>query len=278
MEATTMDATTAEILCKLNTAFYRGQAASFSQTRQSPWPGWERCVRWMPRACDADSASCDIDSCDGAASVPRNGAVSVLDVACGNLRFETYLQRAFPARAFSFYAVDNCDELASDVSGAAFQRLDVCAALRSDVPLAPLIDAPACDMAVSFGFLHHVPGFEARCALLGALVECVRPGGTVCVSLWRFMDDARLADKARASHERALQDEGLPIGRLELDERDYLLGWQNRPGVYRYCHHFDEREIDSLAASVASSAELVDRFSADGKTGRLNTYLVFRRR
>ena len=134
-----MDATTAEILCKLNTAFYRSQAASFSQTRQSPWPGWERCARWMPRACDAGSVSCAIDSCGGAASV--------LDVACGNLRFETYLQRAFPARAFSFYAVDNCDELASDVSGAAFQRLDVCAALRSDVPLAPLIDAPACDMA-----------------------------------------------------------------------------------------------------------------------------------
>lgn len=272
-----MDATTAEILCKLNTAFYRGQAASFSQTRQAPWPGWERCARWVSRAWDVGPASRDDGPRDdGTAS--RNGAVSVLDVACGNLRFETYLQRAFPARAFSFYAVDDCDELAGDVSDAAFQHLDVCAALRSQVPLAPLIDAPACDAAVSFGFLHHVPGFEARCALLGALVECVRLGGTVCVSLWRFMDDARLAEKARASHERALQDEGLPIGRLELDKGDYLLGWQDRPGVYRYCHHFDEREIDSLAVSVASSAELVDRFSADGKTGRLNTYLVFRRR
>ncbi|WP_281624914.1 hypothetical protein [Senegalimassilia anaerobia] len=47
-------------------------------------------------------------------------------------------------------------------------------------------------------------------------------------------------------------------------------------GLYRYCHHFDEPEIERLLAMVADSADLVSRFEADGKTGNLNEYVVLR--
>ncbi|MDR0347473.1 MAG: class I SAM-dependent methyltransferase, partial [Coriobacteriales bacterium] len=58
------------------------------------------------------------------------------------------------------------------------------------------------------------------------------------------------------------------------DTNDYLLGWKNVPGAYRYCHSFTEAEIDALVESVASSAPVISRFSSDGRGDKLNTYLL----
>ena len=63
----------------------------------------------------------------------------------------------------------------------------------------------------------------------------------------------------------------------QLEEGDYLLGWNDAPGTYRYCHSFDDSEIESLIAGVASNAHLVNRFRADGRANDSNEYLVFRR-
>lgn len=60
----------------------------------------------------------------------------------------------------------------------------------------------------------------------------------------------------------------------QFNEGDYLLGWRNLPGVYRYCHSFSDEEIDSLVTLVADKAKCVARFRADGRTGGLNEYLV----
>ncbi|MDR3136291.1 MAG: class I SAM-dependent methyltransferase [Coriobacteriales bacterium] len=57
---------------------------------------------------------------------------------------------------------------------------------------------------------------------------------------------------------------------------DYLLGWDNIPGAYRYCHSFSQVEIDWLSSSVAKKASVVARFKADGRSGDLNTYLILR--
>lgn len=194
------------------------------------------------------------------------------------------------------------------------------------LPLSALRDIPPCDLCVSFGFLHHVPTFEARAAALRFLLSAARPGGIVAVSLWRFMDDAGLAEKAHATHAEALDELDLPL----LDEGDYLLGWQGRSGAWRYCHHFDDAEIDALVNEVCAcvpnaseiqlrvcarngaspacqdlhpcaesstqrrpeeatakpciahsrkarqNPQLIERFQSDGRTGALNTYLIFR--
>ena len=47
---------------------------------------------------------------------------------------------------------------------------------------------------------------------------------------------------------------------------------------FRYAHHFTAQEADELVASVAEVASLEDRYMADGRTGALNEYLVFRAR
>ena len=249
-------------LCALTGEFYRANAESFSQTRQSPWQGWVRLLEVMD-------------------SVAKQKPLRVLDLACGNLRFERYLADALPNRMLSGYAVDNCDPLVeagerneSDaLSRMSFQNLDAIERLSAGC-LRESLEAPdaSCDLAVSFGFMHHVPLERWRADLLRALIAKVRPGGFVAVSFWRFLNSDKLARKAQQTTSRARVELGLP----ELLPNDYLLGWQDTQGLYRYCHHFDEPEIDRLLAMVADSADLVSRFEADGKTGNLNEYVVLR--
>jgi hypothetical protein len=120
--------------------------------------------------------------------------------------------------------------------------------------------------------MHHVPLAEHRAAILAALVEQTRPGGFVAVSFWQFLNDETRAFKAQATQARALQELGLP----QLGDNDFLLGWKNTPGTYRYCHSFTDAEIDQLAESVARRASTLARFTADGRTGKLNSYLILR--
>ena len=250
-------------LCALTSEFYRANAESFSQTRQSPWQGWVRLLEVV----DARAA--------------EREPLRVFDLACGNLRFERYLADALPDGMLLGYAVDNCDPLVEagersefgPLSRMVFQNLDAIERLSAGC-LREALEAPdaSCDLAVSFGFMHHVPLERWRAELLRALIAKVRPGGFVAVSFWRFLNSDKLARKAQETTSRALDELGLP----ELPPNDYLLGWQDTQGLYRYCHHFDEPEIERLLAAVADSAELVSRFEADGKTGNLNEYVVLR--
>ena len=175
-------------LCALTGEFYRANAESFSQTRQSPWQGWVRLLEVMEARAAEQKPLC------------------VLDLACGNLRFERYLADALPNRMLSGYAVDNCDPLVeagerseSDaLSRMSFQNLDAIERLSAGC-LRETLEAPdaSCDLAVSFGFMHHVPLERWRVELLRALVAKVCPGGFVAVSFWRFLNSDKLARKAK---------------------------------------------------------------------------------
>ena len=232
-----MDMQEARYLSDITNKFYRTVHASFSATRQSPWPGWERVAELtFPEAND-----------DACGSKPFD----VLDLACGNLRFERFLAGRVPnARV---WASDICDELAAlaaadDLPEIRYQHVN----LASD-PAS--VEAPACDLCVSFGFMHHLPSAEQRMAVLRTLVEHTRAGGFVAVSFWQFARDERLRAKATP-----LDGPG-----------DYLMGWQHEQDVWRYCHSFEEDEIDALVASLPAEVREVARFSADGN---LNRYVI----
>ena len=288
-----MDMKTAEILCNVTSDFYRAQAASFSATRTSPWHGWQRCVAAMVEALGVaghvageiarSEAAADGGVGEGARraadAIVRPG-VSVFDLACGNLRFERYLAEALPHVDVRAYAVDSCDELAADAGGleipVTYESSDIVGGLIAGAPLRELHHAPQVDAAVSFGFLHHVPGEELRVRVLDGLIDAVRPGGCVAVSLWQFMNNPALAAKAHATHVQA--SEALGLAADASDEGDYLLGWKNVEGAWRYCHHFSDEEVDRLVNAVSTRAHLVDMFEADGRTGAMNKYLVLQRR
>lgn len=291
-----MDARAARELIALNNRFYEENAASFSATRSAPWQGWGRCL---------DVARCELGFDAGASTgrgsgdaAERLSTLRVLDVACGNLRFEDFLAHEIPNVACECFAVDSCATLAdageregesSGVPVVRFRELDVLALLVDALEgagaasakvdqlartLAGAFDVPPCDLAVCFGFMHHIPVRGWRMAVLRALVECLRPGGVVCVSFWQFLDDERLARKADEATVRAAGDMRLAQIVRAFNQGDCLLGWQDRQDSFRYCHHFSDAEIDALAASVAGRARTIARFRADGRSGDLNEYVV----
>ena len=97
-------------------------------------------------------------------------------------------------------------------------------------------------------------------------------GGVIALSLWQFMNDPRLARKAEAA-EAAMREQGFPVN--ALDANDHLLGWQDSIQPVRYCHHFCESEVDALSTHLTQlGAREIARFSADGRSGTLNRYLI----
>ena len=268
-----MDIAAIEALRELNNAFYREHAASFSATRASAWEGWRRCAELIGPYASA-------------------GSPSVLDVACGNLRFEEFLSAELPDARIAFHAVDSCEALLprAAVGGEGkplraavdFRELDVIeAALAAGPDGGALLPAglPQCDATVCFGFMHHVPSRGLRERIVKGLVRATHPGGVVVVSLWRFMECGSFADKARREHARSLQalrEAGSAVSAECLEEGDMLLGWQNAPGAVRYCHSFSDAEVDGLAACVSREAKPVARYLADGKTRDMNAYLALR--
>ena len=207
-------------------------------------------------------------------------ACTVLDLACGNLRFEEFLAREFPHARFAFNAVDTCPALASPQALAQanirYREVDI---LQHALAGHRFIDGvPTCDLAVCFGFMHHVPSRELRSAVLETLCAHTAPNGLIAVSFWQFMYDERLARKAMQAGALAA-DASSPFAALgidtsQLEEHDHFLGWQTDPSPLRYCHHFPEAEVDELVASVGTVAREVARYSADGSSGTLNRYLV----
>ena len=234
-----MDVATAQRLIALNNAFYAKASASFGQTRHNRWLGWDALLDCVP--------------------CPQ----TVADLACGNKRFEAYLMQRFPQQAFEFWTVDNAPFEDWIAEGARVHHVQ--ADLLSDVPWG----APPCDLAVSFGFLHHVPGQDARVAFMERLLDCVKPGGHAAVSLWRFLDDASLAA-------RVVPPSQVGFDAAALDAGDAFLGWDNQPGLYRYCHSFSDEDVDALVQAVAARATAVARYRSDGRSGALNEYVVFR--
>ncbi len=255
-----MNTETAHILVDITDDFYRREAKSFSQTRQNAWAGWTRVLDEVSDVC-----------------IP---GMNVLDLGCGNLRFERFLTSADGLNScdFTAYAIDNCvplvqHELNDVKADVHFQNLDISDALLRGANLADAIEAPLCDLTVAFGFFHHVPGGNNRMSLLKTLIDKTRQGGYVVVSFWQFLNSEKLRTKAEETTARGCAAVGIDID--ALDEGDYLLGWQQDPDVFRYCHHFSEDEIDELASTVSARAREVARFSADGETDNLNRYLVF---
>ena len=261
-----MDKKTQAKLISLTSEFYSKVADSFSETRQNAWDGWERVM--------------------SSVELPPN--FELLDVACGNLRFEKFLEQrgtvprqkgTVPTARLelsqapalrpegtvlekagtvlkSAICVDNCELLLPEgiPDFVRFENKDL---------FSETLDYSV-DLVVCFGFMHHIPSFERRKAFLEMLMNNVKSGGYVALSFWQFMKDERIAKKAEGLTKKC---------DLQLEEGDFLLGWKNRADVFRYCHNFSDEEIGSLCEGL----EVVAEFSEDGKSHNLNKYVILKK-
>ncbi|MAJ59613.1 MAG: hypothetical protein CBC48_06300 [bacterium TMED88] len=251
-----MNAQTRQQLRDLNRLFYRQTADTFAETRNHPWPGWDRIP--LP-------------------NLPQGRRFRILDVGCGNGRFAVALHGRL-AGPFQYFGLDDSPLMISLAQPALAHLKDVEAQWIQADALAetPGDDWPntSFDWVVAFGLIHHVPGLAQREQFVKQLAERVAPGGQLVIAAWQFADQERF--EGRTLEWSSLHDAGHPaVEPSQVDPGDYLLGFGSPNQALRYCHHCDEDELNALSQS--SELEEIARFSADGRSQNLNRYLVLKR-
>jgi len=260
-----MNATTRAILLAINRRFYEHHAESFSATRQRPWGGWQRALE----------------------AVRSRQEASVLDVGCGNGRLAACLAD-HPKTRWHYFGIDNSPSLlevaeqrlvelagadGSVIAGWELRRVEA-----TPQKLDEALGERSFDLITLFGVLHHVPGLAERLALLGSLARRLAPRGALVLSLWRFDRDPSWPRKHLPWVEYNREAEEA-VDLSQLEDGDHLLTWAGDRRHPRYCHLADEDEAARWLAElgrVVPALELVDRFDADGRSGRDNHYLVLR--
>ncbi len=253
-----MDAATAHKLVDATKKFYQHHAESFSQTRQGSWNGWK-----------------DMLSLIG----PLYPKIDVLDLACGNLRFEKFLADNMPDHEINSYAFDISEQLAALSQGRFkkhFNKMDIMRELERKSLLKSLEEScPKCVLSVNFAFMHHIPCLDWRSDLMRSMVEMTRPMGYICVSFWQISKSEKLLSKARDVTAKGCEQLGIE---LPDSSGDYLLDWNKDSSQYRYVHDSTDDEIKHIIEyACEAGANLFKTYSADGKMGDLNRYVILKR-
>lgn len=233
--------------------FYKSVGDSFSQTRTFAWAGWDKCL----------------PSISMLAQSKKNNHLNIVDIACGNLRFKKYIDAKLNNATYSMQCIDNSNDLMHKYvdyySNIELINVDIIRALLNDNLIKNFNNA---DLIVAFGLMHHIPTFELRKKLIFDLYGKLNNGGLLIVSFWQFLTDEKLRKKAIEVTKQSKKHLNMNI----LEENDYFLSWQDNNEVFRFCHHFDNDEINKLFFDL--DALDISQFSADGNNNKLNRYVL----
>jgi tRNA (uracil-5-)-methyltransferase TRM9 len=227
-------------LLHLNKQFYQTFGYEFSSTRLRLQPG---VLRVLDRLA---------------------GSEAILDLGCGNGELARELvRRSFSGRYVGLDFSPPLLEVARhgwEDAPATFLQVDLTSASWGKSVSGPF------DVAFAFAVLHHIPGGETRRKILSKLHGLLKPGGLFIHSEWQFLNSEKLKSRVHAWSEVDILPEA-------LDPGDALLDWRSGGRGLRYVHHFDETELEALAA--VTGFRIRETFLSDGENNRLGLYQVW---
>ena len=227
-------------LIELNREFYTRFGDSFSATRHRTQPGVRRVLETF------------------------NGDEDILDLGCGN----GWLAHELAGRNHrgSYLGVDFSLPLLRDAESlpetfpATFKEMDL---TQLSTFSNKLVANGKWSLITAFAVLHHLPSRELRLNILQTIHHLLKPDGLFIHSNWQFLNSEKL--KSRIQHWSRV---GLSSD--DVDPNDYLLDWRSGGNGLRYVHHFDETELEELAATTGF--RVIDTFYSDGEGERLGLY------
>ena len=239
-----MKSQTAARLLALNKQFYQTFGHEFSSTR----------LRLQPGVLQVLDSLAD-DEC-------------ILDLGCGNGEMARELMRR--GHRGLYVGVDFSPPLLEvarhgwEDAPATFIRADLTSP-DWDKKIVASLTQPF-DLVTAFATLHHIPGQELRLNILNKVHALLRTGGRFIHSEWQFLNNEKLKDRIQPWEDAGLSPE-------EVEDGDYLLDWRSGGRGLRYVHHFDETELEALAAT--SLFRVRQTFHSDGTNGLLGIYQVW---
>lgn len=238
-----MQAQVMKQLIDLNRRFYQQFGEQFSATRQRLQPGVQRVL----------------------ATLPQDAAI--LDLGCGNGELIRRLCRAgfrggYTGIDFSPILIEKARGSAPQSSSIRFYLADIsesnwfeCLGFESG--------SEKFDVVLAFAVLHHLPGEPLRLQLGREIHHLLQPGGIFWLSVWQFMNSARLRARIQPWHWVGLDEK-------QVDAGDFLLDWRRGGPGLRYVHLFSQDELLRLARGAGF--EISQTFASDGEGGNLGLY------
>ena len=248
-------------LNSLNKKFYEAIWKSFDQTRSKSWKGWDEIILSYE---------------------PPLSKFSVLDVGCGNARFASFIYSSLikdnkpPSSGkilssnFFYHGIDNNDKLlelaekrlAKLDTNHLVQKLDIITNHEWFKQINQKYN-----LIVSFGVIHHIPGFENRVKFVQNLEKLIKQDGLLIITAWQFKNKNRFKHKILTDKE--IEDK-FSIDPTLLEENDHFVTWEKDKIAYRYSHFVDKTEMKKILSHT--NLKIVKIYEADGKTENLNKY------
>lgn len=240
-----MNLQTIRKLNELNQSFYASISESFDQTRNKNWQGWEQMLEyftqqnWRPR--------------------------SVCDIACGNGRLYDFLDANIDG--IDYTGVDFNHQLLS-IAQTKYSSKSNCKFINLDILNEEMELDMQFDLVCGFGIMHHIAGELQRKELIQRLLNLTN--NYLVITFWQFATQERYQG-------RFIDPTKAGIERTELESNDFILDWQrgDNQATYRYCHHYDQQELNSLAEDLNLKIEAT--YFADGRDNNLNLYWIIRK-
>lgn len=193
-------------------------------------------------------------------TLPRRSPIRVLDAGCGNGRLYSFLTTRTQG-GLSYLGVDFSPALLAEAAQAETRSADRVEWRELDLHRLDTVTLPGFDRIFLFGVLHHIADRPRREALLTQLGQRLAPAGELWVTAWRFADNPQYAP---------------PVSETGPLPTEPGAQWLAFDGVgRRYCVSVDLNEIDRYPERCGLVEQ--QRFHADGRTGRMNLYLVYGR-